>query len=96
MRRYRERGSRFGSGKLRDFDHSLVHCCYGSSLSDIPNMEMGPVNLEVVVVVCSNGHQMKIQASRRIPEEERLAFCPICFVSVVAPLTNHESKRVNW
>lgn len=51
---------------------------------------------EAVDVVCSSGHSFLCQPSRRVPEEERITFCPTCFVAVVAPLCKDQSKWVNW
>lgn len=51
---------------------------------------------EIVDVECSSGHPFRCTASKRVPEEERLTFCPVCFVCVVAPLCRDESKWVNW
>ncbi len=54
------------------------------------------LGFEVAEVTCPNGHQVKVAASIRIPESERMTFCATCFAPFTAPLVSDVSKRVPW
>ena len=56
---------------------------------DIYPMEFGDVT-------CDKGHEFKVCASVRKPEEERLSFCPTCFSCVTAPMVKDKSRWVDW